>query len=47
MNILCFDPAYENHDYINAIQEMKDLRFQRGISREKTIDPLHHVSTKH
>jgi glyoxylate reductase len=36
MNILCFDPAYENRDYIHAIQEMKDLRFQRGISREKT-----------
>jgi len=36
MDILCFDPAYENRDYIHAIQEMKDLRFQRGISREKT-----------
>ena len=36
MNILCFDPAYENHDYIKAIQETMDLRFQRGISREKT-----------
>jgi lactate dehydrogenase-like 2-hydroxyacid dehydrogenase len=36
MNILCFDPAYENHDYIQAIQETNDLRFQRGISREKT-----------
>ncbi len=35
MNILCFDPAYENHDYIKAIQEVKDLRFQRGISRER------------
>ena len=36
MNILCFDPAYENHDYIKGIQEMMDLSFQRGISREKT-----------
>jgi glyoxylate reductase len=36
MNILCFDPAYENRDYIHAIQEMKDLRFDRGISRERT-----------
>jgi glyoxylate reductase len=35
MNILCFDPAYENRDYIKAIQEIKDLRYQRGISREK------------
>src|SRR5260370_25904555 len=36
MNILCFDPAYENRDYIKAIQGMMDLSFQRGISREKT-----------
>src|ERR1700675_698880 len=36
MNILCFDPAYENHDYIKAIQETMDLRFERGIVREKT-----------
>ena len=36
MNILCFDPAYENRDYIHAIQEIKDLRYHRGISREKT-----------
>ncbi len=36
MNILSFDPAYENRDYIKAIQEMMDLSFQRGISREKT-----------
>ena len=36
MNILCYDPAYENHDYIKAIQETSDLRFERGISREKT-----------
>jgi glyoxylate reductase len=35
MNILCFDPAYENHDYINAIQATNDLRFQHGISQEK------------
>jgi glyoxylate reductase len=36
MNILCFDPAYENHDYIKAIQDTMDLRFQRGICREQT-----------
>src|SRR5215469_11304824 len=35
MNIVCFDPAYENHDYVKAIQEVKDLRFQHGISRER------------
>src|SRR2546429_8168370 len=36
MNILCFDPVYENRDYIQAIQELMNLSFQRGISREKT-----------
>ena len=36
MKMLCYDPAYENHEYIKAIQEMKDLRYARGISREKT-----------
>src|ERR1700678_772143 len=35
MNMLCYDPAYENHNYIGAIQETMDLRHARGISREK------------
>ncbi len=35
MNMLCFDPAYENHDYIKAIQEINDLRHKRGLCREK------------
>src|SRR5580704_2007317 len=35
MNMLCYDPAYENHNYIGAIQETIDLRFSRGISPEK------------
>jgi glyoxylate reductase len=35
MNMLCYDPAYENHNYINAIQENMDLRHARGISKEK------------
>jgi glyoxylate reductase len=35
MNILCYDPAYQNHDYVKAIQELQDLRHARGISREK------------
>jgi glyoxylate reductase len=34
MNILCYDPAYENHDYIDAIQETMDLRQARGISKQ-------------
>jgi glyoxylate reductase len=35
MNILCYDPAYENHGYVNAIQETLDLRHARGIAKEK------------
>jgi glyoxylate reductase len=35
MNILCYDPAYENHGYVNAIQETLDLRHARGITKEK------------
>jgi glyoxylate reductase len=36
MNILCYDPAYQNHDYAKAIQETMDLRHARGIQKEKT-----------
>jgi glyoxylate reductase len=36
MNILCYDPAYQNHEFIKAIQELMDLRQARGIQREKT-----------
>jgi glyoxylate reductase len=36
MNILCYDPAFQNHDYVKAIQETMDLRHARGISKEKT-----------
>jgi glyoxylate reductase len=35
MNMLCYDPAYENHDYAKAIQEVMDLRHARGIAKEK------------
>src|SRR5271156_2637512 len=35
MNMLCYDPAYENHDFIKAIQETMDLRHARGIAKEK------------
>jgi glyoxylate reductase len=35
MNILCYDPAYQNEAYIKAIQEVLDLRHARGISPDK------------
>jgi glyoxylate reductase len=36
MNILCYDPAYENKDFVLAIQEEMDHRHARGITLEKT-----------
>ncbi len=36
MNILCYDPAYQNHQYIDAIQALMDLRQKSGIQKEKT-----------
>src|ERR1043165_3652823 len=36
MNILCYDPAYQNHAFIKAIQELMDLRHASGIQKEKT-----------
>jgi len=36
MNILCYDTAYQNHEYVKAIQETMDLRHARGICQEKT-----------
>src|SRR5947207_2369573 len=35
MNILCYDPAYQNHEYISAIQAEMDLRHSRGSQKEK------------
>jgi glyoxylate reductase len=36
MNILCYDTAYQNHEYVKAIQEIMDLRHARGICKDKT-----------
>ena len=36
MNILCYDPAYQNHDFVKGIQEIKDLTFARGLVKEKS-----------
>ncbi len=35
MNILCYDPAFENDDFIDAIQEQMNLRHKSGMCREK------------
>jgi len=36
MNILCYDPAYENREYIAGIQSLMDLRYERGIQKHRT-----------
>ena len=36
MNILCYDPAYQNDAFVAAIQEVMDLRHARGMQKEKT-----------
>jgi glyoxylate reductase len=36
MDVLCYDPAYENRDYIAGIQKVMDVRHQNGIQRNRT-----------
>ncbi len=36
MNICCYDPAYQNHEYIQSIQQVMNLRHQQGIQRQTT-----------
>src|SRR5215469_2046184 len=35
LNILCYDPAYENHAFVNTIQEINDLRYAHGLTKDK------------
>src|SRR6201988_3098272 len=37
MNILCYDPAYENNRYIQGIQEVMDLRYKHGLQKHRTV----------
>lgn len=36
MNILCYNPGEQNREFVAAIQELMNLRFQRGLQRETT-----------
>src|SRR3982075_2414808 len=36
VNMLCYDPAYHNDEYVAAIQKVMDLRHATGIQNEKT-----------
>ena len=37
MNILCYDPAYQNHDYVAKIQKVMDVRHATGIDRKSVV----------
>ena len=50
MNILCYDPAYENHAFVKTIEEINSLRHARGLVKEKAWikyvpfeEALHHA----
>jgi glyoxylate reductase len=36
MNTLCYDPAYENHKFVEGIQQLKDMRHKLGMYSEQT-----------
>jgi glyoxylate reductase len=35
MNVLCYDPAYENHAFVKTIEEINELRHAHGLVKEK------------
>ncbi len=35
MNVLCYDPAYENHAFVKAIDEINEVRHRHGMVKEK------------
>jgi len=37
MNILCYDPVYQNHEFVSAIQQVMDLRHSKGLQPETWI----------
>ena len=36
MNILCYDPVYQNHEFVASVQQVMDLRHRTGLQRENT-----------
>jgi glyoxylate reductase len=37
MNILCYDPAYQNHEFVAKIQQLMDMRESAGLQKKTTI----------
>ncbi|HEY1501258.1 MAG TPA: D-glycerate dehydrogenase [Acidobacteriaceae bacterium] len=36
MNILCYDPAWQNHEFVHGVQEVMELRHRRGLQKRPT-----------
>jgi glyoxylate reductase len=36
MNVLCYDPVYQNHKFVEAIQQIKEMRYKLGVYPEHT-----------
>jgi len=36
MNILCYDPAYQDRKFVDSVQQLMDLRHSTGLQPEKT-----------
>src|SRR6201994_1290043 len=35
MNVLCYDPAYQNDAFVKSMQEINNLRHARGLTKEE------------
>jgi len=35
MNVLCYDPVFQNHKFVDSIQQVMDLRNSTGLTAEK------------
>jgi len=35
MNVLCYDPVFQNHKFVQSIQQVMDLRHSTGLTPEK------------
>ncbi|MGI9101937.1 MAG: 2-hydroxyacid dehydrogenase [Terriglobales bacterium] len=36
MNILCYDPVFQNHEFVRTLQQLKDLRHSSGLCKDRT-----------
>src|SRR5262249_30606365 len=36
MNVLCYDPVFQNHKFVATIQQLMDVRHSSGLQAEKT-----------